>query len=197
MNEKESNLQKRSLYNQLRDFVLSIRLVFFNHFINKIPFAALRIGLMRNYMKIGSKSNVMNSVIIYNKSLRKDQIVIGNNCVINRDCLLDGRQGKIEIGNNVDIARGVWIFTMEHDPHDDYHRPVFGNVTIGDYVWIASRVIILPGVTIGKGALIAAGAVVTKDVPEGKIVGGIPAKVIGDRKSKLKYELNHFPYFGY
>jgi acetyltransferase-like isoleucine patch superfamily enzyme len=148
-------------------------------------------------MKIGSKTNIMNNVIIYNKSTDKNQIQIGENCVINRDCLLDGRKGKIIIGDNVDIARGVWIFTLEHDPHDDYHGNIAGDVIIEDYVWIASRATILPGVKISRGALVAAGAVVTKDVPEMKIVGGVPAKVIGERKSKLKYKLNHFPFFGY
>lgn len=152
---------------------------------------------MKNYMTIGKKTNVMNNVIIYNKNLSKGQIQIGNNCVINRDCLLDGRVGKIIMGNNVDIARGVWIFTLEHDPHDDYHGQSSGDVILEDYVWIASRATILPGVKIGRGALVAAGAVVTKDVPEMAIVGGVPAKIIGMRRSGLKYKLEHFPFFGY
>ena len=139
----------------------------------------------------------MPRVIIYNKEMNRNQIQIGNNSVINRDCLLDGRRGKLVIGNNVDISRGTWIFTLEHDPHSDYHAPLAGDVMIHDYVWIASRVTILPGVTIGKGAVIAAGAVVTKNIETMKIAGGVPAKVIGVRKSNLKYELKHFPYFGY
>ena len=122
-------------------------------------------------------------------------IIIGNNSVINSKVLLDGRGGNIIIGNNVDIAREVNIWTLEHDPHDDYHRTKGGNVIIEDYVWIASRVTILPNVKIGKGAVIASGAVVTKDVPSMAIVGGVPAKVIGTRKSKLKYELNYKPLF--
>lgn len=192
----ETQKKRLKLY-WLKDFYLSFRVYIFNHFINKIPFWRIRIYLMRHYITIGRKTNVMNNVIIYSKSTNKSQIAIGNHCVINRDCLLDGRKGKIVIGNNVDIARGVWIFTLEHDPHDDYHSAQAGDVTIEDHVWIASRCMILPGIKIGKGAVIAAGAVVTKDVPEMAIVGGIPAKVLGERKSKLKYELNHFPFFGY
>jgi acetyltransferase-like isoleucine patch superfamily enzyme len=191
------DLKKRMHLYKIKDFFYSFRLYLFNHLINKIPFYTIRIYMMRKYMKIGSKTNIMNNLIIYNKSTDKNQIQIGENCVINRDCLLDGRKGKIIIGDNVDIARGVWIFTLEHDPHDDYHGNVAGDVIIEDYVWIASRVTILPGVKISRGALVAAGAVVTKDVPEMKIVGGVPAKVIGERKSKLKYKLNHFPFFGY
>ena len=65
---------------------------------------------------------------------------------------MDGRGGNLTIGNNVDIAREVNIWTMEHDVHDDLHGLKCGEVTIEDHVWIASRVTILPGVTIGQGA---------------------------------------------
>ena len=133
-------------------------------------------------------------VRILNRSLNKHQIYIGSNCSVNPDCVLDGRMGKIKIHNNVDIARGTWIFTLEHDPHSDYHLPNAGDVIIEDYVWIASRVTILPGVKIGKGSVIASGAVVAKDIPPMSIVGGVPAKVIGKRKSNLKYKLKPHRY---
>ena len=120
---------------------------------------------------------------------------MGEGCMINPDCLLDGRGGKLIIGDNVDIARGSWIFTLEHNPHDDYHSTQQGDVIIEDYVWIASRVTVLPGVRIGRGSVIASGAVVTKDIPPMSIAGGIPAKVIGVRKSELKYKLTFKPLF--
>ncbi|MEK7571705.1 MAG: DapH/DapD/GlmU-related protein, partial [Patescibacteria group bacterium] len=69
-------------------------------------------------------------------------------------------------------------------------------VHIGDYAFIGPRAIILPGVTIGKGAVIAAGAVVTKDIPDFAIVGGVPAKIIGERKNKyLHYRLGRAAWF--
>ncbi len=122
-------------------------------------------------------------------------IMIGNNVVINKKVLLDGRGGKLIIGNNVDIAQETNIWTLEHDVHDDFHLSYGGDVVIEDYVWIASRCSILPGVRIGKGAVIACNSVVTKDVEPMTIVGGIPAKKIGERKSGLKYTLNHNPLF--
>jgi acetyltransferase-like isoleucine patch superfamily enzyme len=107
---------------------------------------------------------------------------------------LDGRTGKIIIGNNVDIAREAAIFTLEHDPNADYYETISGDVIIEDYAWVSSRATILPGVKIGRGAIVASNAVVTKDVQPMTIVGGVPAKVIGRRKSNLKYNLKVFPY---
>jgi len=122
------------------------------------------------------------------------KISIGDRTVINPYCVLDGR-GGLEIENDVDIAREALIWTMEHDTSSDTHATIKVPVHIGHHVWIASRAIILPGVTIGNGAIIAAGAVVTKDVPEFAIVAGVPAKEIGVRSSSIKYKLNYHPKF--
>ena len=174
-------------------FIKALRMYFYNGFFTYIPFSSFRLALLRLYIIIGKRSNVCTGTKILNDTLNKNQITIGNNCVINPGCILDGRQGKIIIKDNVDIARGTWIFTLDHDPNSDYHSTRFGDVILEDHVWIASRVIILPGVTIGRGSVIAAGAVVTKDIPPMCIAGGIPAKIIGERKSKLLYELDFFP----
>lgn len=176
-------------------FLPGLRLYLYNAFVTKIPFSIIRLPIVRCYLRLGNKSNICVNVKILNKSLEKDQIQIGDNCVVNPDCLLDGRNGKIIIHNNVDIARGSWIFTLEHDPHSDYHATKYGDVIIEEHVWIASRVTILPGVRIGKGSVIASGAVVTKDIPPMSIAGGIPAKVIGQRQSKLLYKNDFFPHF--
>ena len=99
-------------------------------------------------------------------------VYIGNHVVINKRVMLDGRKSKLIIGDNVDIAQETNIWTLEHDVTDDKHEVKGTDVIIDDHVWIASRVTILPGVHIGRGAVIAAGAVVTKDVPELEIWGG-------------------------
>lgn len=141
--------------------------------------------------KLGKNVSILRKV----EFMHPKNINIGNNTVINTRVLLDGRGGRLSIGDNVDIARDVNIWTLEHDINDSGHKTKGGDVVIEDYVWIASRVTILPGVTIGKGAIVACGAVVTKDVAPMSIVGGIPAKMIGERNNTLKYTLNHSPIF--
>ncbi len=110
-------------------------------------------------------------------------IKIGWGTIIGDNVFLDGRD-KLVIGNHVDIASQVMIYNGEHDLTSEDFKPVFAPVEIGDYVFIGPRAIILSGVKIGKGAVVAAGAVVTKDVAEFAIVGGVPAQVIGERKNK-------------
>ena len=105
-------------------------------------------------------------------------IHLGKRVTINAGCCFQD-QGGIEIGDDVLIGHQVVITTINHDLHP-LRR---GNMTpapvkIGKKVWIGSHATILPGVTVGNGAVIAAGAVVTKDVPPNTVVGGVPAKVI-------------------
>lgn len=111
------------------------------------------------------------------------RITIGVDSVIGDHTFLDGRD-KITIGDHVDIASQVMIYNSEHEINSSDFHAINAPVEIGDYVFIGPRAIILPGVKIGKGAVIGAGSVVTKDVPEFAIVGGVPAKVIGERQNK-------------
>jgi maltose O-acetyltransferase len=129
-------------------------------------------------------------------------ISIGEDTIIGEQFTLDGRkqlkgsEGGIEIGNHVDVASQVMIWTSQHDLSDPDMKAIEAKVTIGDYVFIGPRSIILPGVTIGRGAVIGAGAVVTKNVPEGKMFAGIPAKEIGERNLKeLNYRLGRARWF--
>ena len=116
-------------------------------------------------------------------------LTIGADTIIGWKCFLDGRD-RLAIGNHVDVASEVMIYNSEHNIDSSDFSAKKEPVEIGDYVFIGPRAIILPGVRIGKGAVIGAGAVVTKDVPQFAIVGGIPAKVIGERKNRdLSYRL--------
>lgn len=163
-----------------------------NSIFMRIPIHRFRLLILKSALgSLGDDS----TVLLGTKIRSGKNIEIGSNSVINQDTLLDGRGGKLIIGDNVDIAQETNIWTLEHDPNSDAHETKGGNVVIENYVWIASRVTILPGIKIGAGAVVATGSVVTKDVPPMTIVGGVPAKRIGMRKSELLYTLNYRPKF--
>lgn len=151
--------------------------------------------LRRITCKLFMKEFSMSSSVFRNVDIRSPyRISIGRNCNINKHVVLDGR-GGLTIGNCVDIAQEVNIWTEEHDYSSSDFTSVCSPVIIDDYVWIASRATILPGVCIGRGAVVASGAVVTKNVPPLAIVGGVPAKVIGYRENNMNYKLGSRPWF--
>jgi acetyltransferase-like isoleucine patch superfamily enzyme len=114
---------------------------------------------------------------------------IGEGSVIGFDAILDGRAG-IDIGRQVNVSSSVAIWTVQHDHRDPRFSAHGGPVVVGDRAWLSFRCTVLPGVTIGEGAVVAAGAVVTRDVPSFAIVAGIPARVIGERTPReLTYDL--------
>ena len=93
------------------------------------------------------------------------------------------------------MSTGVWIWSMQHDHTSiSFGLDSKGTVRIGDRVWLGPRTIVLPGCNIGEGAVVAAGVVVTKDVPPFAIVGGIPAKIIGERQRGINYDLTRGEY---
>lgn len=168
-----------------------------------IPSHTIRLFLYRNLfrMKIGRDSFIHWLARFNNPS----GVEIGHNTVIGNDAFLDGRYKRsggsylqdlftpkyrpLSIGNNVSIAGEVRIYTMQHDIDDADFREVEGRVVIDDYVVIGTRVTILPGVHIGKGAVIASGAVVTHDVEPYSVSGGVPAAHIRYRSKNLRYSL--------
>jgi len=119
---------------------------------------------------------------------------LGDRNVINFGCLLDGRHYRIRTGSDVSIGPEASILTLGHDPRSSDFALRGGEVVIGDRVWIGYRAIVMPGITIGDGAVIAAGAVVTRDVPPHAIVAGNPAREIGARPKDLSYRLDFHPW---
>ncbi len=166
-------------FNIILDFeLLLLKIVGF------IPSHLLRNFLYRLFgIKIGKRSVVhMGANFFFPKN-----ISIGQGTILGTGIFIDGR-AKVKIGNHTDIASEVMIYNSQHNIHAEHFAADEGvdsaPVIIKDYVFIGPRAIILPGVTIGKGAVVGAGAVVTKDVDDFAIVGGIPAKVIGERTQK-------------
>jgi maltose O-acetyltransferase len=120
---------------------------------------------------------------------------IGKNTVINPECRLDAR-GGLKIGCNVSISRETFILTLTHDYNTVNFDLRDGTVEIGDDAWIGIRAIILPGVKIGKGAVVGAGSIVTKDVPDYSIVVGVPAKVVAQREVHDFSSVYYKPFLG-
>jgi len=158
-----------------------------------VPNHIIRILLYRYIIgiKIGKHSSIHRGARFY----APNKITIGDNCVIGPVCFIDGRDGVV-IKNNCVLGGGTWIFTAEHDPSSPEFSVTDAPVVIEDYVWTGSRSLILPGVTLGKGSVVAAGAVVTKNVDPYTIVGGIPAKKIGEGQKGLKYNPEYRMCFG-
>ncbi len=153
---------------------------YFLYLVGCVPFSWCRSFFYILFgVQIGPRSIINMGARMYNPT----NITIGEDCVIGEKIVLDGRE-KLVIGSHVDIASEVMIYNSEHDINDPSFAATSSPVIIEDYVFIGPRAIILPGVTIKKGAVVGAGAVVTKDVDAFSIVGGVPAKVIGERKIK-------------
>ncbi|MDP2632348.1 MAG: acyltransferase, partial [Candidatus Curtissbacteria bacterium] len=164
------------LYNIYMDLVL-FKLTFVSAF---VPFHSIRKFTFQFFgLKVGRGSTIH----MWTRFFNPKNITIGEDSIIGDHCFLDGR-AKLTIGDHVDIASQVLIYNSEHDVNSEDFDPIEEPVEIDDYVFIGPRAIILPGVKIGRGAIVAAGAVVTSDVKPFEIVGGVPAKPIGERKNK-------------
>lgn len=143
---------------------------------------AIREAITRNiFKKAGYTFNINRGAYFGNGA----NLSIGVNSSIGRNCQL---ANDVTIGEDVMMAPEVIIFSVGHETSDiELPMRLQGNslakpVTVGNDVWIGQRAIILPGIKIGNGAIIAAGSVVTKDVPDYAVVGGNPARVIKSRK---------------
>lgn len=138
------------------------------------------------FMLMGGRMGKGSAIHMGGRFFDPSGIEIGQDSIIGHKSFLDGRDTLI-IGNHVDIASEVMIYNSEHDIHSDDFHAIAAPVEIGDYSFVGPRAIILPGVKIGRGAVVAAGAVVTKSVSDFEIVGGVPAKVIGTRKNQTPH----------
>lgn len=166
--------------NRLFNIWLDLVLWKLNIISSLVPFHSVRKFAFRLAgVKIGKNSYIHMGTRFYYPA----GITIGSGTIIGDHCFLDGR-APLKIGDNVDVASQVLIYNSEHDINSEHFDPVEEPVEIGDYVFVGPRAIILPGVKIGKGAVVAAGAVVTENVNNFEIVGGVPAKVLGERKNK-------------
>lgn len=169
------------------NFRTKIMYVLYGVFAKKLPYSRrskiskkIRVFFGKKIMK-----NVGLNVNIETGALFNPNVEIGNNSTIGVNCEV---VGKAKIGNNVLMGPEVVLYAQNHN-FKDKNTLIYNQgydeekgVTIEDDVWIGRRVIILPGVTIKKGTVVGAGAIVTKSFPEYSVIGGNPAKLIGKRK---------------
>lgn len=170
----------KNTYSSFRKYCTGFQWWWLNVFMCYFPSVhARRYALRAAGMKISKNVRFFEGVHVRNPK----GIVMGDGCSIGTRVLLDGRKG-LTVGKSVVFGYECIIWTLNHDYNDINFKTKGGPVTIGDYAWICSRSIVLPGITIGEGAVVASGAIVTKDVPPYAIVAGIPAKIVGEREKK-------------
>ncbi len=143
-------------------------------------------------MTIGRRAHVYGRVEVR----EPNGIRIGADSLIGHDAILDGR-GRLEIGENVNISTGVAIWTMTHDPQSPTFASTTGTVVIENHAWLGYGATILPGVRVGEGAVVAAKAVVTKNVEAYTIVAGMPAAKVGERTRDIQYRLGNSEQFSF
>jgi acetyltransferase-like isoleucine patch superfamily enzyme len=155
------------------------------------PSRAVRALLYRH--AFGMKLHATSSVGGLCEVLSPWKICVGEASSIGPRCILDGRCG-IQVGRSVNISWDVKVWTLEHDPQSPDFAARGAAVRIDDYAWLGSGATILPGIHIGEGAVVAAGAVVTRDVEPYAIVAGNPAHPVGQRNRGLRYRSDdHLP----
>jgi O-antigen/teichoic acid export membrane protein/acetyltransferase-like isoleucine patch superfamily enzyme len=156
-----------------------------NHVIAYIPFHTIRCAWYRHVLgwQIASGATILMGQHIQMAGIRNTgkKVTIGRGTIINHSCLIHV-SGGFSIGEYVSVSPEVGLITGGHDINNPRFSVNYKPIVIGNYVWIGVRATILAGVTIGEGAVVMAGAVVTRDVPPYSVVGGVPAKVVTQRK---------------
>lgn len=155
---------------------------------NLIPLLKL---IFVNYFYIICGAKIGNGTIVKTKlgAVNCNKITIGDNSYLDKSATI-ALHDRVTIGNNVVINSGVNIITATHNLYSPDWEHIKKPIVIEDFAWVSTRSMILPGVHIGYGAVIGAGAVVRKDVPAYSIVAGNPATVVGRRNEKLNYNPN-------
>jgi acetyltransferase-like isoleucine patch superfamily enzyme len=170
-----------------------------NMIINNIPSYGVRHMWYRKVLRwhIGPKAAILLRQHVQMAGVRTSglKVSIGKGTVINQGCFLYTTGGLV-IGENVSISSGAWLITGTHDMNEPQFADSYRPIIIGDYAWIGVRATILSGITIGEGAVVMAGAVVTHDVAPYAVVGGVPARVVSQRKlQNPSYALDFHPLF--
>ena len=185
-------VQERLTVNELKTIHSSFKFYLYNHWLTNFPSNTTRVLYLRNVLGL----HVGDSTFVHmGCHFEGEKISIGDNTVIGRNCFLGGNGGALIIKNNVSITARTYIFCASHLVDSPDFASVHKDVIIEDHAWIGAGATIMPGVTIGEGAVLGAVAAATKDVPAYSIWAGVPAKEIGTRSRNLTYTLKYRAYF--
>jgi len=176
---------------KLKRYIKAFQFYLFNQFVTNIPSYSLR----RIYLAKILGYSIHRTVSVHMGCFFTGfNLKVGSNSVLNRNGHYDCRAG-IEIGSNVSISPEVYILSSGHDPQSASFAGKNSRVLLQDFSWVGAKAILLPGVAVGKGAVVGAGSVVTKNVESFDIVAGNPAVKKSERTKNLEYTLNWFPFF--
>ncbi len=165
--------------------------VAYNLVVTHIPSHHIRLLVLRLAgAKIGSSSSVFRGTTV----LAADNLVIGKSVSIGFRCMLDAR-GGLSIGDRTVLASDTQVITAAHEVNSPTFEAYMAPVRIGSYVWLASRVTVLPGVTISDEAVVGACSLVRTDVGPKEIAAGVPARLINHRTAELEYDPAYRPLF--
>lgn len=163
----------------------------YNDVVTHVPSHTLRQAWLRALgARIGEGSAVLRGTIVHSPR----ELVIGNRTNVGWRVVLDAR-GGIVIGDDCVISSDTQFITGTHDVDSEDFAAVFSPIVVGDHCWVATRTVVLGGVTMQRGAVAAAGALVCDDVAEAIVVAGIPARPVRRRESSLTYRLAHRPLY--
>jgi maltose O-acetyltransferase len=169
------------LIDELGEMRVSLLMQGVANFLPQFCFNRLRTALWRTVnLKIGAGSLVMGELVLSGSGDWSSLLSVGADTYISGPLRIN-LGGSVRIGSGVNIGHDCLLLTVDHEIGGPDRRAGWSTckpIVIEDGAWIASKVVILPGVTVGRGAVVAAGSVVTKNVPANTLVGGIPAKVM-------------------
>jgi acetyltransferase-like isoleucine patch superfamily enzyme len=154
-----------------------------SRFLPQFCFPRTRTAVLRAAgFRVGAFSAIMGAIDVTGPGNVGELLSIGERTIVSGPLHIN-LGAPVRIGSGVNLGHDVWLLTIDHEMGPSEYRcglSLTAPITIGDGVWIGSRVTVLPGITIGDGAVVATGAVVTRDVPPNTLVAGIPARFVRD-----------------
>jgi acetyltransferase-like isoleucine patch superfamily enzyme len=162
-----------------------------NHVVNRIPLVGVR---MRAYAALGVRFDEVSTanIALGVQMWIGQRLTMGARSTIGQRCYIDAR-GGVRVESDVSISREAALLTATHLPDDPQFGTELAPVHLERHCWIGVRALVLPGVRVGEGAIVGAGAVVTSDVEPYAIVAGVPARKVRERRGPLDYRLDWRP----